>query len=75
MFLTLSLLAMSALAQDVRCNYAKSVDFSKYTTYKWVQIKGGEQLAQPADQQLRTAIDAELAEKGLPRSMETPTFS
>ena len=31
--------AGSALAQDVRYNFDKSPEFSKFTTYKWVLIK------------------------------------
>ena len=31
--------AGAALAQDVRYNFSKDADFSKYKTYKWVPIK------------------------------------
>ena len=68
MILPLSLLAISALAQDVRYNYAAGQDFSKFRTYKWVQIKGIDQLDQLNDQQLKTAVDAELATKGLTKT-------
>ena len=33
------LMAAEFLAQDVRYNFDKSPDFSKFTTYKWVLIK------------------------------------
>ena len=33
----LLLLAGIAAAQDVRFNYDKSADFTKYKTYKWVR--------------------------------------
>ena len=33
------LLGGMAAAQDVRYNYEKSADFTKYKTYKWVEIK------------------------------------
>jgi hypothetical protein len=62
------LLATAGFAQDVRYNYAADQDFSKYKTYKWVQVKGADQLDQLADQQLKTAIDAELAKKGLTKT-------
>ena len=65
MILPLSLLAVSGFAQDVRYNFDHNADFSKYKTYKWVQIKEGGQLSQLADQQLKAAIDAELSKKGL----------
>lgn len=62
------LLATVSLAQDVRYNFAADEDFSKYKTYNWVQIKGADQLNQLADQQLKTAVDAELMKKGLTRT-------
>jgi len=61
------LLVFSAAAQDVRYNCA-DVDFSKYKNFKWVQIKGADQLDQIADGQLKTAVDEELAKKGLHRT-------
>ena len=64
-FLPLSLIAVSAFAQDVRYNFAPGADFSKYKTYKWAEIKGAQQLDQIRDQQVKAAIDAELAKKGL----------
>jgi Domain of unknown function (DUF4136) len=62
------LLATAGLAQDVRYNYAAGQDFSKFKTYKWVQLKGADQLDQLTDQQLKSAIDAELAKKGLTKT-------
>jgi hypothetical protein len=35
---TLLLAAGSSLAQDVRYNFDKNADFSKFKTYKWVPI-------------------------------------
>src|SRR5690349_22640893 len=63
--LLLSMCAVCAHAQDVRYNFAAGEDFSRYRTYKWVQIAKAEKLNQIADQQLRTAVDAELAKKGM----------
>jgi hypothetical protein len=59
------LLPAGMLAQDVNYNFASDVDFSKFKTYKWVQIPGAEKLNQLADEQLRGAVDVELAKKGL----------
>ncbi len=56
------------MAQDVRYNFDKGVDFSKFKTYKWVQVNGVDQLNDMADRQLKQAVDAELAIKGLRRS-------
>jgi len=61
-------LAAGAFAQDVRYNFAADANFEKYRTYKWVQIKGAEQLDQIADGQLKSAFDTELAKKGLMRT-------
>jgi len=65
MLLPLLLLAISGYAQDVRYNFDSSAKFSDYKTYKWVQIKDSSPLDQLTNQQLMSAIDAELAKKGL----------
>ena len=65
---SLLLLAIGGFAQDVRYNFDRSADFSKYRTYKWVKVKDAAQLGQLADQQLKSAVDAELAMKGLVKS-------
>ena len=36
---TILLLASAAIGQDVRYNFDKSADFSKFKTYKWVPLK------------------------------------
>jgi hypothetical protein len=60
--------ASSALAQDVRYNFDKSSDFSKFKTYKWVVLKDAPKLSDLVDKQVKDAIDAELAKKGLTKS-------
>jgi hypothetical protein len=67
LFATLGLLLItaSASAQDVRYNFDKDTDFSKFKTYKWVQLKEAQKLDNLVDQQIRDAIDAQLATKGL----------
>jgi len=62
---SLSILAISGLAQDIRSNFDHNADFSKYKTYKWVAIKDAGPVDQLTDQQLKGAIDAQLAQKGL----------
>ena len=63
---TLFLLGVSsAVAQDVRYDFDRDKDFSKYKTYKWVPIKGGDQPDELTAKQITAAIDAELAKKGL----------
>jgi uncharacterized protein DUF4136 len=61
----LLLVANFALGQDVRYNFDQSADFSKFKTYKWVPIKGAEAVNDITDKQIKDAIDAELAKKGL----------
>ncbi len=63
MILPLSLFAICGFAQDVRYNFAAGTDFSKLKTYKWVQIKGADQVNQLAEQQLKQAVDAELVKR------------
>jgi len=54
-----------ALGQDVRYNFDKDTDFSKFKTYKWVPIKDAGQVNDLTDKQIKSTIDAELAKKGL----------
>jgi len=68
MFVLLLATAGSARAQDVRYNYDKQTDFTKFKTYKWVVLKDAQKLSDLADRQIRAAIDAELAKKGLTKS-------
>jgi hypothetical protein len=62
------LLCAGSFAQDVRYNYASGTDYSKYHTYKWTTCKGADQLDQIADQEVKSAIDVELAKKGLTKT-------
>jgi hypothetical protein len=69
-FLTVSVVlvllgASAALAQDVRYNFDKETDFSKFKTYKWVPIKDAAKVSDLVDKQIKDALDAELATKGL----------
>jgi hypothetical protein len=58
----------SAFAQDVRYDFDKDKDFSKYKTYKWVAIKGAEMPDELTQKALTSAIDAQLAAKGLTKT-------
>jgi hypothetical protein len=60
-------LAGGCLGQDVRYNFDKNTDFSRFRTYKWVSIKNADQVNALVDKQVRSALDAELAKKGLTR--------
>ena len=63
--IVLLLAATNSLAQDVRYNFDKSTDFSKFKTYKWVPIKDANKVNDLLDKQIKDTIDAELATKGL----------
>jgi hypothetical protein len=58
----------TAVAQDVRYDYDKDKDFSKYKTYKWVSIKNADQPDQLTAKDIVSAVDAELASKGLTKT-------
>jgi hypothetical protein len=57
-----------ALAQDIRYNFVPGTNFADYKSYKWVAIKGAEQIDSMLDGQVRAAIDVELAKKGLSKT-------
>ena len=63
----LLLCGVSAAAQDIRYNYLPGTDFSKYQTYKWVQVPGVQYPNQLTDAQIKQSIDAQLTLKGLRR--------
>ena len=62
----------TALAQDVRYNFDKDANFPGYKTYKWVTIKGAQQLNDLVDRQIKSTVDAELAKKGLTKTESDP---
>jgi hypothetical protein len=67
--IALLLLATStAVAQDVRYNFDKDTDFSKFKSYKWVPIKDAAKVDDLRDKQIKDAVDAELATKGLTKT-------
>jgi Domain of unknown function (DUF4136) len=63
--LMLLLGATVALAQDVRYNFDKSADFTKYKTYKFVPIKGATEVNDIVDKQIKTEIESQLSQKGM----------
>jgi hypothetical protein len=65
--ITLAVLGLAAIAsaQDVRYNFDKDTDFSKFKTYKWVEMPGGVKLDDLLARQLTSAIEAGLTTKGL----------
>src|SRR5215467_1569174 len=59
------IIANTALAQDVRYNFDNKTDFSKFKTYKWVDLKNSDKVDEITDKQIRAAIDQQLVQKGL----------
>jgi hypothetical protein len=57
--------ATQAAAQDVSYNAMPGADFAKFKTYRWVDVENGQQADQITDRMIKTAVDAELAKKGL----------
>jgi hypothetical protein len=57
-----------APAQDVSYNYDQSADFTKYKTYKWADVEGSMHPDQITDKNIRAAVEAELARKGLTKA-------
>ena len=55
----------TATAQDVRYNFDKDTDFSRFKTYKWVALKDAAKVDDLRDKQIKQAVDTELAAKGL----------
>src|SRR6516162_8811549 len=55
-------------AQDVKYNFMPGTDFSKYHTYKWVAIEGASHPNQIMDQEIKQAVDSQLASKGLTKT-------
>lgn len=69
MLSTLSWLTAGTLAaQDVKYNFMPGTDFSKYHTYKWVNIEGASHPNQIVDAEIKQSVDSQLASKGLTKT-------
>jgi len=66
--LVLGFAASQVAAQEVSYNFDRDTDFSKFLSYKWVDIKSVQQVDYLTTQQITLVIDAELAKKGLFRT-------
>jgi Domain of unknown function (DUF4136) len=67
--LMLFLLGISRIgAQDIRYNFDKDADFSKYKSYKWVELKDASKMDDLTDKAIRESVDAQLAAKGLSKT-------
>lgn len=65
--------AVAAASQDVRYNFDRDTDFSKFHTYKWVLIKGATiKTGDLLDKQIKAAVDTQLATKGFTKVDSDP---
>jgi hypothetical protein len=64
--------AVTAFGQDVRYNFDKNTDFSRFKTYRWVEIKDAAKVNDLVAKQIMGALDAELATKGLKKVDSDP---
>ncbi len=60
-------LGVAAFAQEVQYDYSRSVNFNTYKTYQWVDYKPVQLSDQLLDQDIKRAVDEQLAGKGLRR--------
>jgi hypothetical protein len=63
--LVLGFAVSHAAAQEVTYDFDRYTDFSKFISYKWIDIKSEQQVDYITAQQITIVIDAELAKKGL----------
>lgn len=63
------LFAYAGIGQDVDFNFEKDANFSAFETYAWVDTNdGGQPLDELTANQLKSAVEAELAMKGLQKT-------
>ena len=72
LFVVLFVLSTTASAQDIKYNYLRGADFSRYKTYKWVRVPGVQYPNAILDEQIMQAIDTQLALKRLSKVEENP---
>ena len=64
----LSIACIAMMGQEVHSNYMPGTNFAKYHTYRWVTVPGGSHDNQIVDEEIKQAIDAQLATKGLTKT-------
>src|SRR5215469_10425600 len=69
MALAVALMTSTVVAgQDVKYNFMPGTDFSKYHSYRWVNIEGAAHPNQIVDAQIKQSVDSQLASKGLTKT-------
>lgn len=69
------LLCSVVVAQSVKTSYLPGTQFSKYHTYKWVEIKGQQHPDPNKDAQIKQFVDSQLASKGLAKTDDVADLS
>src|SRR5690348_11648221 len=64
-FLGLIMGVPALLGQDVRYNFDRKADFSRFKTYKWITLKDAAPVDELINKQIIDTIDSELGMKGL----------
>ena len=72
LFVAAALLPSLAFAQKIRVDYDHAADFTKYKTYKWVEVKDSQKVSQLAAQRITNAMEAQLAQEGLTKTDDNP---
>lgn len=67
-FVTLAVSLTATSHQNAPFRIDPSTDFSKFKTYAWDQSKNTDRVTNQADAQVRDALEAELARKGLTKT-------
>ena len=65
-------ISLACLAQSIDTNYVPGTDFSKYRSYRWVQVDGAAPVDQILDQQIRQAVDKQLQSRSLTKKDADP---
>ncbi|HST09774.1 MAG TPA: DUF4136 domain-containing protein [Terriglobales bacterium] len=64
----LALIACKTTPLEVRYNFDRNADFSKFKTYKWVTLKDTAKIDMFRDKQIKDRVDAELARKRMTKT-------
>jgi Domain of unknown function (DUF4136) len=61
-------MACKTVPVEVRYNFDGDADFSKFKTYKWVNLKDAAKIDDFRDKQIKDMVDGELAKKGMDKT-------
>ena len=62
------LLVGFASAQDIQYNFDRQTDFSRFHSYKWIDIPGGQQIDYLLARDIREVFEAALGKEGLTKT-------